>query len=369
MPEKNLQVLLASITPRLHNETFVFCTLSEREFKTLKVDPICVFRETEGVSITIEKSDADAASLKYEGTWSLITCEVNSALNAVGFIAAMSKLAAEAGIPVNAVSAYHHDHLFVPTDRAEDAIQLLQEAATKPPPPPRAPINDIRVLIPHIFNDHKASKATGSLLTQGVALISSRFGYGLPDDMRTFYERCSDVKIFDRYSILSLQKALDSDRSKLPKSWMPFCELPTGNLIAIDLSNPEGDYPIIDLDNGEFEYLVIALSFTEFIDKILSHDGSINYWTDHDKQHGKASVYLNNNQLRKKFQDYWDALSPEFGPEFCKADSCKNKRIKLSVFCRQHQFEQIHQIPCPFANDAPLDNFAEYQMKNGESLT
>ncbi len=311
MAEKNLQVLLSSIKPRLHGDVFVFCTVSESEFKSLKIDPICMFRETEGVSITVEKSAADAASLKYDGTWSLITCEVNSDLNAVGFIAAMAKLLAEVGVPVNAVSAYHHDHLFVPTNRAKEAIQLLQDAGTKPPAPTRAPISDIRVLITHIFNEHKASKATGSLLTQGVALISSRFGYGLPDDMRTFYERCADVKIFDRYSILSLQKALDTDRSKLPKSWMPFCELPTGNLIAIDLSNPDDIYPIVDLDNGEFDYLVISRSFTEFLDKILSNDGTSNYWIDTKEQCGSAVVYLNNNQLRKTFQDYWSGLSAQ----------------------------------------------------------
>ncbi len=144
MAEKNLQVLMASIKPQLHKETFVFCSVNESVFKSLKVEPISVFREAEGVSITLEKSAADAASLKYDDTWSLITCEVNSDLNAVGFLAAMSKLAAEAGIPVNAVSAYHHDHLFVPTDRAKDAMRLLQEAAAKPPMPTRTPISDIR---------------------------------------------------------------------------------------------------------------------------------------------------------------------------------------------------------------------------------
>ena len=363
MAEKNLQVLIASIKPRLHSETFVFCSVSESVFNSLKAEPISVFRESEGVSLTLEQSDADAASLKYDGTWSLITCEVNSDLHAVGFLAAMSKLAADAGIPVNAVSAYHHDHLFVPTERAKDAMRLLQEAAAKPPMPTRAPISDIRVLIPQIFNEHKAFKAMGSLLTQGVALISSRFGYGLPDDMRMFYERCSDVKISDRYTFLSLQKALETDRAKLPKSWMPFCETSDGNLIAIDLSNPDDTYPIIDVNNLEFDHLVVALSFTEFLDKLLSHEGSSAFWIDHDKQHGTATVYLNNNQLRKKYQDYWNSLSDEYGPELCKAESCKHKRIKLSIFCKQHQFEQIHQIPCPFSHDAPVENFAEYQLK------
>lgn len=362
MPEKNLQVLLSSITPRLHDETFVFCSISERELKALKTDPICVFRETEGVSIVIEKSAADTASLKHDGAWSLITCQVNSDLYAVGFIAAMARIFAEAGIPVNAVSAFHHDHLFVPAERAEEAMLLLQEPPKKPAPE-RDPITDIRVLITDVFNNHRAHKAMGSLLTQGHALITSKFGGALPQDMRTFYERCSDVKIFNRYSILSLQKALDTDRSQIPKSWMPFCELPSGSLIAIDLSQPDDVYPIIDLDCGDFDHIVIALSFTEFIDNILAHGEHSNYWNDHSKQYGIAKVYLKNSQVRKKYEEYWNSLGEERGPEWCDSSGCETKRIKLSVFCKQHQFEQVYKVSCPFTNDDPPETFAEYQLK------
>lgn len=363
MPEKNLQVLLSSNKPRLHDDTFVFCTVDESGFKELRIDPLCVFREREGVSLIVEKSAADAASLQYDGTWSLITCEINSDLNAVGFLAAMSKLLAERTIPVNAVSAFHHDHLFVPADRAEQAMQLLQDLSSKPAAPPRDSVDNIRDLIPQIFKEQRAVKATGSLLSQGVALIRSKFGYSLPDDMRIFYERCHDVKVFNRYSILSFQKALDTDRSKLPKSWMPFCDLPTGNLIAIDLSNPNDVYPVIDLDHQDFDYLVIALSFTEFIDKILTRDGGSNYWTDHNEQYGTAKVHLNNEQLRKQYEKYWNSLGEEAGPELCKNEQCDNLRIKLSIFCRQHQFEQMQKMSCPFTTDNPHETIVEYRLK------
>ncbi len=369
MPEKNLQVLLSSIKPRLHDDTFVFCTVSEREYKALKTDPICVFRESEGVSITVEKSVADAASLQYDGTWSLITCEINSDLTAVGFLAAMSKLLAELAIPVNVVSAFHHDHLFVPSDRAEQAMQLLQDLSAKPSAILRAPVNNIRELIPQVFNEQRAFKAPGSLLSQGVALIRSKFEYSLPDDMRIFYERCHDVKVFNRYSILSFQKALDTDRSKLPKSWMPFCELPTGNLIAIDLSNPNDVYPIIDLDNQDFDYVVIALSFTEFIDRILTRDGTSVYWTDHNEQYGTAKVHLNNQLLRKQYEEYWNSLGEETGPDLCKNEKCDRLRIKLSIFCRQHQFEQMQKMSCPFTTDNPHETIVEYKLKHHEGVS
>ena len=362
MPEKNLGVLLASIKPRLRDEQFVFCSVLEREYKKLTITPICVFREQEGVSLIVEQADADSASLKYDGTWAMITCEVQSDLNAVGFIAAMAKLIADAGISVNTVSAYHHDHLFVPSERADEVMLLLQEPPPKPVPK-RDPIENIRELIPIIFKDHRAHKAIGSLLSQGHALITSKFGEPLPSDMRIFYERCSDVKVFDRYSFLSLQKALDVDRSQLPRSWFPFCELNTGTFLAIDLSEPNGVCPVIDLDCGDFDYIVVALSFTEFLDKILVYGQDSNYWIDQNEQYGTAKVHLKNSQVRKKYEDYWESLGPEIGSQRCMSDGCDNRSVKLSVYCRQHQFEQVHKVPCPFTSDAPSDTLAEYELK------
>ncbi|WP_353843164.1 ACT domain-containing protein, partial [Mesorhizobium sp.] len=36
---------------------------------------------------------------------------------------------AAAGMGVNPVSAFYHDHLFVPADRAEEAMELLEKLA------------------------------------------------------------------------------------------------------------------------------------------------------------------------------------------------------------------------------------------------
>jgi hypothetical protein len=47
-----------------------------------------------------------------------------SSLNAVGLIAAIAGRLAHAGISVNAVSAYFHDYLFVPTDKADEAMRF-----------------------------------------------------------------------------------------------------------------------------------------------------------------------------------------------------------------------------------------------------
>jgi len=125
MAEKNLNTLLSNIAPHLRSGNFVFCSISKDQLKSLTVIPLCLFHEEEGVSLIVEKSAADRECLQYIGCWSLITCEVKSDLNAAGFLATISKVLAEADIPLNAVSAYFHDHLFVPTEKAEQAVDLL----------------------------------------------------------------------------------------------------------------------------------------------------------------------------------------------------------------------------------------------------
>lgn len=126
MGEANLSVLLKNISPSLADSEYVFCTISEEQFSSSELVPLCMFREKEGVTVIVRKSEADEKQLSYNGTWAWITCEVNSDLAAVGFMAAMSNRLAQAQIPTNPVSAFYHDHIFVPFDKAETSMRLLQ---------------------------------------------------------------------------------------------------------------------------------------------------------------------------------------------------------------------------------------------------
>jgi hypothetical protein len=50
---------------------------------------------------------------------------VHSSLEAVGLTAAVAGALTAAGISANVVAAFHHDHVFVPADRAEAAMAQL----------------------------------------------------------------------------------------------------------------------------------------------------------------------------------------------------------------------------------------------------
>jgi hypothetical protein len=123
----DLKVLLRSMKPKLIDDEFVFCTMHEKRFSELKIKPLLVFKEKEGTTLVLEKEIADANSLPYSGSWALITLTVHSDLQAVGFLAKITEKLAENGISVNVVSAYYHDHLFVPFGKAEKTIQILEE--------------------------------------------------------------------------------------------------------------------------------------------------------------------------------------------------------------------------------------------------
>lgn len=125
--ETNLRILLNSMHPALHDETFVFCTLSREAYIKLNFELLCTFQEQEGVSVIITQEQAMKSGLAFESQWACITLTVHSSLTAVGFLAAITARLAQAGISVNAVSAYYHDHLFVPWERRDEVMNLLRE--------------------------------------------------------------------------------------------------------------------------------------------------------------------------------------------------------------------------------------------------
>lgn len=123
--EANLDVLLRSMKPKLQEGEFVFCTVSPERVQALRVDPVCQFREDEGVTLIVRKEQAEDAGLSYSFVSRMITLTVHSSLDAVGFLAAVAGKLAENGISVNLVSAYYHDHLFVPSEKAAEVVGLL----------------------------------------------------------------------------------------------------------------------------------------------------------------------------------------------------------------------------------------------------
>lgn len=87
------------------------------------------FREAEGLTVITTRTSAIEHGLDYTFECRMITLNVHSSLEAVGFIAVIAQKLREIGVGVNPVSGFFHDHLFVPIGRECDASNALQELA------------------------------------------------------------------------------------------------------------------------------------------------------------------------------------------------------------------------------------------------
>ncbi len=121
--ETDLGRLLAGVSPRLNDGRYVYTQVQQRV--PPGVDPVVVVREDEGLTLVLAQEEADASGMPYEYVAAWITLEVRSALETVGLTAAVSRALAEAGISANVVAGFAHDHVFVPYERASDALRAL----------------------------------------------------------------------------------------------------------------------------------------------------------------------------------------------------------------------------------------------------
>jgi hypothetical protein len=124
--ETNLETLLKSIQPILRDGEYVFCSVNNEDNSYHNLKPVCTFQEDEGLTLIIPREQADTAKLSYTSVFRMITLSIHSSLEAVGFLAAITGRLAEHGISVNPVSAYYHDHLFVPILKVDEVMNLLQ---------------------------------------------------------------------------------------------------------------------------------------------------------------------------------------------------------------------------------------------------
>ena len=128
--ERSLGALLATLQTTLHPSTFVFTTFppSSPPLAALKTLAQLVFNEAEGTTLIITLQDAETYGVKgYSFPCRMITCEVHSSLEAVGFMAVIATRLAQKGMAVNPVSGFFHDHLFIALGREKEALECLEE--------------------------------------------------------------------------------------------------------------------------------------------------------------------------------------------------------------------------------------------------
>ena len=124
---RELSAILVSLEPSLQPGEAVFCTTEDPSLiARLSSQAIATFREQEGLSLVLERDTAGAAGFDISLPMRCITLKVFSALDGVGLTAAVASALAAEGIACNMISAYHHDHVFVPAEMADRALAILR---------------------------------------------------------------------------------------------------------------------------------------------------------------------------------------------------------------------------------------------------
>ena len=130
--ETDLKTLFSNLKVTKSDELYVFVSCAPEVVPDNLPENLAVlmrFEEKEGTTLILTKSLAEMHNLPFEFESYCLTLDIHSSLEAVGFMARIASLLAEAHIPVNPVAGFYHDHLFIPAGKADEAVSILQNLA------------------------------------------------------------------------------------------------------------------------------------------------------------------------------------------------------------------------------------------------
>ena len=125
MAERDLGRLLRGMEPVLDERPYGYAVWAGG---ALPFAPFATVAEAEGLTVVAPLADLAVVGIGSE-PWARISLTVHSDLAAVGLTAAFAGALAAVGISANVVAGYHHDHIFVPWDRRDDALAALKALA------------------------------------------------------------------------------------------------------------------------------------------------------------------------------------------------------------------------------------------------
>jgi hypothetical protein len=125
-PVSDLDGMLAGLEPTLREGSYRFVPHGpDEDFIDLLHRTFAMVREDEGMTLVIRARRDDPGPL-----FAAITLQVHSDLEAVGLTSAVSRALAEIDVACNVIAGFHHDHVFVPWDAREAALEALRRLST-----------------------------------------------------------------------------------------------------------------------------------------------------------------------------------------------------------------------------------------------
>ncbi len=89
------------------------------------LEPFAVIHEAEGITVVAKATDAYEYGLGQHELFARITPSPVTSLDSVGLTAMITQTVASRGIPCNVIAGFHHDHFFVPANKAQEVVSML----------------------------------------------------------------------------------------------------------------------------------------------------------------------------------------------------------------------------------------------------
>ena len=130
-PVKDTRDMIAGMNPERQPGIwhFVSFALGDPAADRLVSSAHATMREPEGLLLLLSEEVAADQGLLSDLPMAQILLSVHSALDAVGLTAAVAVALADHSIPCNVIAGARHDHIFVPVDDADRAVEILKVAA------------------------------------------------------------------------------------------------------------------------------------------------------------------------------------------------------------------------------------------------
>ena len=118
-------MIVQDLQPVLNPGVYAF-TVAPDGMSLGALDIVASVREREGLSLVAEESAVLRAGLPvmFRAAW--ITLSATTELQATGLMARFSAVLANARIACNVFAGVHHDHIFVPIEDAQRALDVLR---------------------------------------------------------------------------------------------------------------------------------------------------------------------------------------------------------------------------------------------------
>ena len=130
--EMNLAAMLESISVSVRPDHYVVVTLPhDAAIPSLGDGVAAVIAEDEGPTVIATVVRAGLEEWPHDFTASWLTIDVHSALQAVGLTATFSRQLGRAGIPCNVIAGFFHDHILVPVDKTDAAVEVIEALGNK----------------------------------------------------------------------------------------------------------------------------------------------------------------------------------------------------------------------------------------------